>query len=110
MVDLIFGEIVIIKFPFTNNLIFKKRPALVIKDTGDGDVIVCRITSKLYNTAFDVELKNWSKCGLKLPSVIRVHKIATVDKVMIDVKLGELESFNKLEVVNVFMNMVSLRP
>lgn len=43
------GEIVLIKFPFTDNLGFKKRPALMIKDTNDGDVIVCRISSKLYN-------------------------------------------------------------
>jgi mRNA interferase MazF len=101
-----FGEIVLVKFPFTNNLTFKKRPALIINDTNDGDVIVCRITSKLYYTAFDVELKNWNKYGLKLPSVIRVHKVASVDKVMIDIKLGEIDSFDKLDVVKVFRNMV----
>lgn len=59
------GEIVLVKFPFTNNLGFKKRPALIIKDTNDGDVIVCRITSKLYDSSYDIELKNWSKNGLQ---------------------------------------------
>ena len=71
-----FGDIVLIKFPFTDNLTFKKRPALIIKDTNDGDVIVARITSKSYNTEYDIELADWSKSGLKLPSVIRVHKLA----------------------------------
>jgi mRNA interferase MazF len=93
-----FGEIVLVKFPFTNNLAFKKRPALIIEDTNDGDVIVCWITSRLYNTTYDFELKNWSKCGLKLPSVIRVHKIATVEKNMVDFKLGEIDRVYKLGV------------
>jgi len=64
------GDIVLVKFPFTNNLGFKKRPALIIKDTNNGDVIVCRITSKLYDSAYDIELKDWSQNGLQLPSVI----------------------------------------
>jgi len=90
-----FGDIVLIKFPFTNNTTFKKRPALVIKDTHDGDVIVCRITSKLYNSAYDFELKNWILNGLKIPSVIRVHKIASLESILIDFKLGQLDSADK---------------
>jgi mRNA interferase MazF len=87
-----FGEIVLIKFPFTDNLTFKKRPALIIKDTNDGDVIVLRITCKSYNSEYDIELKDWSRSGLKLPSVIRVHKIASIEKDMIDIRLPEPES------------------
>lgn len=98
MSDYKFGEIVLVKFPYTNNLTFKKRPALIIKDTDDGDVIVCRITSKSYNTSFDVELKDWVKNGLKLPSIIRVHKIASVEKSMIDIKLGVIDSAVEFQV------------
>ncbi len=36
-----FGEIVLLKFPYTNT--FKKRPALVIRDFDDGDILVKRI-------------------------------------------------------------------
>ena|ERR1700740_1833704 len=95
------GEIVLIKFPFTNNLGFKKRPALIIKDTNDGDVIVCRITSKLYNSSYDIELKNWSQNGLQLPSVIRVHKVASLKKNMIDRKLGDVDHNVKTRVINI---------
>ena len=52
-------------------------PALVINDFNDDDIIVCRITSKIHRTSFDVYIDNWEKSGLKLPSVIRVHKLAT---------------------------------
>ncbi len=80
MNDFRFGDIVLLKFPFTDGSSFKKRPALV-GDSKDGDIIVCRITSKLYQTPFDLKLRNWEKHGPKLPSVIRVHKVATLDKI-----------------------------
>ncbi len=73
-----FGDIVLLKFPFTDTKTFKKRPALIINDLNDGDIIVCRITSKIYKTSFDVCLDDWKQSGLKLPSVIRVHKLATL--------------------------------
>ncbi len=103
-----FGEIVLIKFPFTDNSTFKKRPALIIKDTNDGDVIVSRITSKLYNTKYDIEINNWSQCGLKLPSVVRVHKIASIEKDMIDVKLGEVGGSVKYQVGEIFRILLFL--
>ncbi|HEY8780411.1 MAG TPA: type II toxin-antitoxin system PemK/MazF family toxin [Mucilaginibacter sp.] len=100
------GEIVLIKFPFTDNLTFKKRPALIIRDTNDGDVIVCRITSKLYDTKYDVELKNWKQNGLQFPSVIRIHKIASLEKNMIDKKLGEIDNNVKLQVEKTFNSII----
>jgi mRNA interferase MazF len=48
-----FGDIVLLKFPFTDGKSFKKRPALIINDIDDGDIIVCRITSQIYETPLD---------------------------------------------------------
>src|ERR1700743_2962711 len=101
------GEIVLIKFPFTDNLTFKKRPALIIKDTDDGDVIVCRITSKLYNTLYDIELKDWEQNVLKLPSVIRTHKISSLDKTIINAKLGEVSAATKAEIIKLIQKLYS---
>jgi mRNA interferase MazF len=101
-----FGDIVLIKFPFTDNQSFKKRPALVIKDTKDGDIIVARITSKSYSTIYDVEIKDWNKNGLKLPSIIRVHKLASLEKYMIDIKLGEIDKALKSQVEKIFKAIV----
>ncbi len=98
MSDLLFGDIVIIKFPFTNSQNVKRRPALVIKDSLDGDIIVCRITSQQYDTAYDVEVKYWTDAGLKLPSVIRVHKIATLDKLLIEMVIGKVSIETKTQV------------
>ena len=41
-----FGEIVLIAFPFTSGVGSKKRPALVLYDADDPDILVARITSQ----------------------------------------------------------------
>lgn len=75
MKKLSFGEIYLLRFPFSEGTKYKKRPILVILDTGDNDMVVCRITSKTYQTEFDFKIEDWKACGLKLPSVIRCIKL-----------------------------------
>ena len=84
------GEVVLLLFPFTDMRGAKRRPALVLLDTGDADVIVARVTSQVIQTAFDVELMDWQQAGLLLPSTARVHKLATLEKRLIERRLGEL--------------------
>ena len=93
------------KFPFTDGIHYKRRPALVINDFKDGDIIVCRITSKIYETSLDVYIDNWEKSGLKLPSVIRVHKLATLEKNMVDSLMGSIDDSTKEKVQIVISNL-----
>jgi mRNA interferase MazF len=76
----------------------KKRPALVLIDTEGEDLIVSRITSQLSKSKFDVEIFNWQKAGLLLPSFVRLHKIATIEKNLIDKVLGKLDKNDRLNV------------
>ena len=85
------GAILLLKFPFADSVNCKRRPALVIKDLEDGDVLVCRITSKIYKSKYDIYLDDWLKFGLKLPSVVRVHKMATLEKDMIEIIMGQID-------------------
>ncbi len=98
MEHLKFGQVVLLRFPFTDRISFKRRPALIIQDSDDGDVIVCRITSKIYQSDFDIEITNLEKSGLKLPSVIRVHKIATLEKNLVELKMGQIGAGIKVKV------------
>ena len=84
------GSIVLLRFPFTDGIGYKRRPALVLKDCEDGDVLVCRITSKIYDSKYDIYLNDWSKFGLKLPSVVRIHKMATLETDMIEIIMGQV--------------------
>ena len=100
-----FGDIVLLKFPFSDNSTFKKRPALIINDFKDGDIIVCRITSQIYQTGNDVFIDDWKKCGLKLPSVIRVHKLATLEKDMVEIVMGQVDNSIKEIVQTIFSKL-----
>jgi mRNA interferase MazF len=104
--SLSFGDIVLLNFPFTDEQTSKRRPALVIQDCNDGDIIVCRITSKIYDSDKDVFIDNWEKTGLKLPSVIRVHKIATLEKGMVELIMGKIDESLKEKVKGIIAKLI----
>lgn len=103
------GDIILTPFPFTDLSGNKVRPALVlgVQDAGD-DVTVCFISSISQNRIhkFDILVdskdKSFIKTGLKLTSVIKVIKIATLDKMVVLGKIGELDKINMNKVKNVF--------
>ncbi len=102
------GDIVLTPFPFTDLSGNKVRPALVLgaQDGGD-DVTVCFISSNLQNKIHKFEVlvelsdKDFKKTGLKSKSIIKVVKIATLDKAVILGKIGELGPKNIRKVKNV---------
>ena len=100
-----FGDIVLLKFPFTDGKNYKRRPALIISDFDDGYIIVCRITSQIYETSFDVYLDNWEKFGLKLPSVIRVHKLATLEKDLVEATMGKIDNPTRAKISTIIKKL-----
>ena len=84
------GDTVLVDFPFVSGNETRSRPALVLLDTGDADVVVARVTSQSRSDARDVEIADWSAAGLLLPSVARLHKLATLEKRLIVRTLGRL--------------------
>lgn|GEM_PF-481923 len=85
-------EVVLLSFPFADAIGARRRPALVLLDTEDADIVVARVTSQIVRTVFDVELVEWQQAGLLLPSVVRVHKVATLEKRLVERRLGTLTS------------------
>jgi mRNA interferase MazF len=84
------GDLILIAFPLTSGSPGKLRPALVLLDSGDADVLVARVTMQGHNTPYDVPLIDWRAAGLLGPSVVRLHKLATLEKVLVDRQLGQL--------------------
>jgi mRNA interferase MazF len=64
---------------------------LILKDFKDGDILVCRITGKIYSSKYDIYLNDWLEYGLKLPSVVRIHKMATLETDMIETLIGQMD-------------------
>jgi mRNA interferase MazF len=48
-----FGDIVLIGFPHTDLQGISKRPAIVLYDSGDQDVLLARVTTQEYTTETD---------------------------------------------------------
>jgi len=92
------GDVILVKFPFSDLESTKKRPALVLVQSQVTDKIgvvsIAMITSKVEGMKFpgDFKLVNWKKAGLLHPSLIRLSKIATVDLDVVDKQLGRLEA------------------
>jgi mRNA interferase MazF len=84
------GDLVLVDFPFTVSGPGKPRPALVILDTGDADVLLARVTTQPRTTAFEVVLSGWQQAGLLAPSTARLHKMATLAKSRVLRRLGTL--------------------
>ena len=87
-----FGDIVLIGFPHTDLQGISKRPAIVLYDSGDQDVLLARITTQEYITETDYKIPDWQKSGLLAESYIRLGKQATIEKRFIIRKLGTLEA------------------
>jgi len=105
MEKLNFGDIVLLRFPYTDGQTFKKRPALLINDFNNGDIIVCRVTSQIYTSKQNIYIDNWEKSGLKLPSVIRIHKVATLEKDMVEIIIGKIDEALKASVKTILSNL-----
>ena len=84
------GELLLVDFPFVSGAVSKLRPAVVILDTGDDDVVLARITTQGHRTAFDLPIVEWRGAGLRAASWIRMHKLVTAEKACVNRRLGSL--------------------
>ena len=86
-----FGSIVLTRFPFTDLSGDKRRPALVVSRDNHrrADLVVCFITSVPRSGPDMAPIAPTSGTGLKVPSVVRFDKLATLDVGVIAGKLGD---------------------
>jgi len=89
------GDVVLLIFPHTDLAAISKRPAVVIYDSGDQDVLVARVTAQEYASEADYKLVEWRKCGLLAESYVRLGKQTTVGKHLVVRQLGRLETQDK---------------
>ena len=92
------GDVVLVRFPFTDLATAKKRPALLLAHTPRSSryrlATVAMITSQIEALTLqgDVFLADWKAAGLLHPSLLRLAKIATIDTELIDKRVGGLSS------------------
>jgi mRNA interferase MazF len=90
------GDIALVPFPTVEATIGKLRPVLLVSAVpGDhDDFVVCMISSRVYQAVPAVDVlvstsdKGFAETGLKVSSVIRVGRLATLSKSAFEARLG----------------------
>lgn len=98
MISYKFGDIVLVEFPLSGSDLKKKRPALVVLDIGDDDVVLAPITTRERVGNGDVCLNDWAGCGLLRLSWVRLAKISCFEKVDASRNLGHLTDLDDVSV------------
>ncbi len=89
------GKIILVPFPFTDLSASKLRPALVLHE-GSRDVVVAFISSKVPTDPAESDVvisqnhPEFPLTGLKVDSVVKLDKIATLSKNLIIGEIGEV--------------------
>jgi mRNA interferase MazF len=97
------GQIVIFRFPQTDLIVGKMRPALLLANlpSNQDDWLVCMISSQLHQAVPNVDDiiettdTDFSQTGLKTASVIRLTRLAVVEETIFVGTVGEI-SINRL--------------
>jgi mRNA interferase MazF len=94
------GDVIIIEFPYSDLKTVKRRPVLILKIPKGEDIIVAQITGESYEKPVEITLKkeDFKQGSLKRDSYIRIDKIASIEKSLIQYKAGSLkqEKFNEV--------------
>ena len=91
------GDVVLTRFPFTDLTGASLRPALVVLPGQIGeDVVLVAISSVVRGSRVptdyivDMSHPEFPLTGLRLTSVLRLHKLATVERAVIVRRLGRI--------------------
>lgn len=99
------GDIVLITFPFTDLSGTKLRPAVILSETGF-DITVCFITTQLqWKESTDLLLAPTAQNGLRKQSLVRISKMATLDKALAKGLLGKLDQ-TELDELNRLLRII----
>lgn len=107
-------EIVLIRYPFTDFSNFKLRPVLVVSNNNYNqnfpDILLCGITSNIFQDAFSVQVSNTDLETGFLPhtSIIKCHILHSIDASLIIRKVALITDIKFVEVVEKIRTLISL--
>ena len=100
------GQIVLFRFPQTDRTEGKLRPALVLRRLPGrhNDWLICMISSNLdqevpeFDEVITPEDLDFKESGLKVPSLIRIGRLAVVEGDILIGKLGQIDTQRLLRI------------
>ena len=106
------GEIIVVPFPFSDLSSIKRRPVLVLSKKSDNlisdDIITCGITSNVKDSRYSVliENENLDKGQIPAKSRIKVNKLFTIDKRIVEKSVGRINKKTFNTVKKEFFNLL----
>ena len=104
------GDIVVVPFPYSDQLAEKRRPALVVSNDPvhrQGLVWLMMVTSAKHSqTAFDHIIRDLAPTGLKVASIVRPIKITCIEPDRILRRAGTLSDDEMNEITAVTRNFL----
>lgn len=101
------GQVVLVRFPFSDLSSSKLRPAVVLADVGRGDYVLCQITSNPYADpeALEIRDSDFVQGSLQRTSYIRPGKLFTANDSLIVREVGELTIEMRRAVADVIVKL-----
>lgn len=89
------GQVILLRFPFSDLSGSKLRPALILAGAGRTDWIACQITSNPYADPYAIALNqpDFAQGSLKRPSYIRPGKLFTAYLSLVVAQVASIQSF-----------------
>ena len=105
------GEVVWVRFPFSDSSTSKLRPALIISNdlvNKSGDYLLMQVTSRLRNDNLSLLLDDTAYSGTPLlkQSELRLHKVFILSEMMISGGITNLSSAFMQKVIEGFINLI----
>lgn len=104
------GDIVLVKYPFTDLSAEKLRPALVVlPEDSEGDLLLAFITSNTsLRSPFDVQLPT-GQTGLRLNSTVRLKKMMCLHTSLVAGKIGSVPPEHWRDIERTLRDMFGFR-
>ena len=110
MASISVGDIVFVRFPFSDLSKYKLRPALVLADAGKGDLILCQITSQPYTdiNAIILQLDSFETGHLLKVSYVRPAKLFTANISIIEKIVAHVKQEIRQDVVDRIIELLNV--
>ena len=102
------GDVIVLNYPFSDFSKLKRRPAVVLANSGDEDLLVCLITSqqKRDEYAVSIESGDFAIGSLNYPSIARPNRVATAERAIVLYRVGRLGAEKTEEIVNSLIRLL----
>jgi mRNA interferase MazF len=101
-----YGDVVLLDYPYSERRVSKRRPAIVLMQDIDRDLLVARVTSKIYEGLTEVVLEDWRDAGLNVPSRVRLTKLAIVGEFDVIRAVGKLTHNDRSNIYSMLQKFV----